>query len=36
VVAMSLSMAVFVWLAMAMYRLYYFTYLQLGVMDMMG
>lgn len=32
----GLSMVVFIWLAMQMYRLYYYVYLQLGVMDMMS
>lgn len=31
----GVSMVVFIWLAMQMYRMYYYVYLQLGVMDMM-
>lgn len=33
---MSLSMAVFVWLAMQMYRMYYYVWMQMGVWDMMS
>lgn len=36
VLMIGMSMAVFIYLAMQMYRLYYYVYLQLGVMDMMG
>jgi hypothetical protein len=31
----GISMAVFIYLAMQMYRLYFYVYLQMGVMDMM-
>jgi hypothetical protein len=30
------SLAVFIYLAMQLYRMYYYVYLQLGVMDMMS
>jgi hypothetical protein len=36
VLMIGLSMVVFIWLAMQMYRMYYYVYLQLGVMDMMS
>lgn len=35
VLMIGISMAVFIWLAMQMYRLYFYVYLQMGVMDMM-
>lgn len=35
VLMIGISLAVFVYLAMQMYRLYYYFYLQLGVVDMM-
>lgn len=35
VLMIGISMAVFIYLAMQMYRLYFYVYLQMGVMDMM-